>query len=176
MNIILEEPPSKLKKAIAFLIFIGMVSGSFILGLNLTKANAETIRNNSFSFKNDYPKIATINGDTILAISSPTAWINKRKVKKIRMLITAYSSDPWQTDDTPFITASGTRVKQGIVANNLLPFGTKIMIPSLYGNKIFIVEDRMNPRNSYYHLDIWFPDYWQAKNFGAKTATIEILK
>jgi len=97
-------------------------------------------------------------------------------VKKVKMIITAYSSTPNQTDSTPFITASGKRVADGIVANNMLPFGSKIRIPELYGDKIFIVEDRMHQRKGNYHLDIWFPEYCQAKNFGAKISYIEILE
>lgn len=96
--------------------------------------------------------------------------------KKIKMVVTAYSSTPEQTDDTPFITASNTHVRDGIVANNMLPFGSKIRIPELYGDKVFIVEDRMHQRKGKYHLDIWFPEYSQAKNFGAKITYIEILE
>lgn len=98
-----------------------------------------------------------------------------RVEKTIGVVITAYNSVPEQTDDTPFITASGTQVRDGIVAANFLPFGTKIRIPSIYGDKIFTVEDRMNQR-SQYMVDIWFANYNQARNFGIKTATIEILE
>ncbi len=96
--------------------------------------------------------------------------------RRIPMVITAYSSSIWETDDTPFITASGSTVRDGIVANNLLPFGTKVRIPDLYGNKVFVVEDRMNSRVGYHHLDIWFPERYQALEFGAKTGHIEVLK
>ena len=96
--------------------------------------------------------------------------------KKIKMVVTAYSSTPEQTDSTPFITASGKNVTDGIVANNMLPFGSKIRIPELYGDKIFVVEDRMHQRKGNYHLDIWFPEYSQAKNFGAKITYIEVLE
>jgi len=116
--------------------------------------------------------ITMAQSNTILPVSSPLSPI---KVKKIKMIITGYSSDPWQTDDTPFITASGSMVQDGVVANNLLPFGTKIRIPVLYGDKIFVVEDRMNAGKSHYHLDIWFPDRQKAKNFGVKEAVVEIL-
>ncbi len=98
------------------------------------------------------------------------------KTERVRMIITAYSSTPEETDDTPFITAAGTRVREGIVANNLLPFGTKIRIPELYGNKIFVVEDRMHYRKGGYHLDIWFPSQWEAKEFGSKLTQIEVLE
>ncbi|MEK7665214.1 MAG: 3D domain-containing protein [Patescibacteria group bacterium] len=96
--------------------------------------------------------------------------------KKVRMIVTAYSSRVEETDDTPFITASGKTVADGIIANNMLPFGSKIRIPELYGDKIFIVEDRMHQRKGKYHVDIWFPEYEQAKEFGAKLTYIEILK
>lgn len=87
---------------------------------------------------------------------------------------TAYSSTPDQTDDTPFVTALNTRVRDGIVAANFLPFGTEIRIPDIYGDKIFVVEDRMNKR--YWHrVDIWFPERQMAKEFGVKQIRIEII-
>lgn len=97
-------------------------------------------------------------------------------VKKVKMVITAYSSTESQTDSTPFITASGKNVADGIIANNMFPFGTKIRIPELYGDKVFVVEDRMNKRKGLYHADIWFPEYSQAKNFGAKVTHIEVIE
>lgn len=97
-------------------------------------------------------------------------------VEKIKVVITAYSSTPEETDDTPFITASGKQVADGIIANNMLPLGTKVKIPELYGDKIFVVEDRMNKRKSDYHFDIWFPTKSSALNFGVKTAELEVLE
>ncbi|MDD4624888.1 MAG: hypothetical protein WCX23_00335 [Candidatus Paceibacterota bacterium] len=96
--------------------------------------------------------------------------------KKLNVVLTAYSSTVEQTDSTPFITANGSFVRDGIVANNLLPFGTKIKIPELYGDKIFTVEDRMNTRKSKYHFDLWFPSYDSATNFGVKNTYIEIIE
>ncbi len=97
-------------------------------------------------------------------------------VRTIKMVATAYSSTPQQTDNDPYVTAAGTWVRDGIIANNLLPFGTKVRLPELYGDKIFIVEDRMNSKKGYYHIDIWFPSYGEAKEFGAKTTYVEILE
>lgn len=89
--------------------------------------------------------------------TAPTAILHLR--------VTAYTSLPDETDSTPFITASGETVRDGIIANNLLPFGTKVMIPALFGTKVFVVEDRMNVKmkNS---LDIWMPTYGKAIYFG----------
>lgn len=97
-------------------------------------------------------------------------------VKKIKMVITAYSSEVGQTDSTPFITASGSTVRDGIVANNLLSFGTKVRLPELYGDKVFIVEDRMNRKKGNYHLDIWFASTHEAKHFGSTITYIEVLE
>src|SRR3989344_6333829 len=97
-------------------------------------------------------------------------------VKRIKALVTAYSSTQDQTDDTPFITASGKTVKNGIVANNMLPFGTKIKIPQLYGDQVFVVQDRMHRRKSNNHFDVWMPERSLAVSFGVKITEIEVLE
>ena len=96
--------------------------------------------------------------------------------KKVKMLLTAYTSSPDETDDTPFITASGKHVEDGIIANNMLPFGTKIRIPSLYGGKVFTVQDRLHPRKGFYQIDIWMTGKAKAFEFGTRVADIEILE
>lgn len=153
-------------------------SGLFIVAISLVIGLIGNfwvcLNKNNHSLPKEVPfGLLTIQENTLLALSP----LPKEKViKQIKMVITAYSSTPQETDDDPYITAAGTRVREGIVANNLLPIGTKIRIPELYGNKIFMVEDRMNPKKGYYHLDIWFPSYQEAKNFGAKKAYVEILE
>ncbi len=87
---------------------------------------------------------------------------------------TAYTSTVWQCDDTPFITASGTHVRHGVVAANFLPIGTKLKIPELYGDQVFIVEDRMNARY-YKKMDIWMEDYDEAIAFGVQNLTIQVF-
>lgn len=86
---------------------------------------------------------------------------------------TAYNSLPNQTDSTPFITASGTHVRHGVVAANFLPIGTRIKIPDIYGDQVFVVEDRMNAR---YHkkVDIWMENYSDAIVYGVKNIKIEV--
>jgi len=88
--------------------------------------------------------------------------------------VTAYNSLPGQTDDTPFITASGTRTRDGVLAANFLPIGTVVRFPEQFGDKEFILEDRMNARY-YYKADIWMENYEDAKNFGSKFLKMEIL-
>lgn len=89
--------------------------------------------------------------------------------------ITAYSSTLEQTDSTPFITASGYLVEDGIVACNFLAFNTKIKLPELYGDKVFTVKDRMAKKNGD-KIDIWFPNTKQAKQFGVKKTIVEIVE
>lgn len=128
------------------------------------------------SEKNEAQEMQTIQSNSIMTASSPTApkSLNKPVNKIYTVTATAYSSTPDQTDDSPFITASGTHVRDGIVATNFLPFGTIIKIPDLYGDKIFVVEDRMN-RRYWDRVDIWFSERETALRFGKKTITIEVV-
>lgn len=89
--------------------------------------------------------------------------------------ISAYSSTPDQTSGNPFITASGARVHEGTVANNCLPFGTKLKFPDLFGDREFVVEDRMNSRYGCETFDIWMPDRGSALQIGRRSTTIEIF-
>ncbi|MDI6734091.1 MAG: hypothetical protein QMD50_01185 [Patescibacteria group bacterium] len=94
--------------------------------------------------------------------------------KTMTVWVTAYSSTPEETDDTPFITALGTNTRDGIVAANFLPFGTKILIPSLFGEKVFAVEDRMHRRKKNF-IDIWMLTKEDAEEFGIQKAEIVVI-
>ena len=120
-------------------------------------------------------RLSLLGENTLVGVSSPSD-PEPRVVNRLTVIVTAYSSTVWQTDSDPFITAAGTWVRDGIIANNLLPFGTKVRLPEIYGEKVFVVEDRMNQRKGYYHVDIWFPSYLEAKEFGAKNTYIEVLE
>jgi 3D (Asp-Asp-Asp) domain-containing protein len=93
---------------------------------------------------------------------------------KYQVWVTAYSSTVDQTDSTPLITASNTKVRDGVLAANFLPFGTRVQIPDLYGDKVFVVEDRMH-RRFRDHVDIWMPVTSDAMKFGKVPATIVVL-
>ena len=92
--------------------------------------------------------------------------------------VSGYSSTEDQTDSTPCITASGYNVcvanTENIVATNILPLGSQVMFPDLYGDKIFYVEDRMNTRYQN-HADLGFQTRWQALNFGRKAGIRMVL-
>jgi len=120
-------------------------------------------------------KLAIVQENSLLPISDHLS-PEPRIIREVRVIVTAYSSSTFETDDNPYITAAGTFVRDGVIANNKYPFGTKIRIPEIYGDKIFVVEDRMHWKKGNYHVDIWFPSYWQALNFGSKRTYIEILE
>jgi 3D (Asp-Asp-Asp) domain-containing protein len=122
------------------------------------------------------------NGPILVQISSDgkndagnlAASFEGRKPKMVRYVtVTAYSSTVDQCDDTPFITANGKWVYDGLVAANFLKFGTEIKIPEYFGDKVFTVNDRMNPKyNS--RVDVWMPTREAAVQFGARYLKIEI--
>lgn len=103
----------------------------------------------------------------VSVISDPTGG------ERVQVIVTAYSSTPDQTDSTPFITASGRRVRPGIVAvsrdlKGILSFG---QIVYLEGLGYFVVEDVMHERWTN-RVDIWFPTRMEALHFGVKQGTL----
>ncbi|MFN8548013.1 MAG: hypothetical protein U0527_08640 [Candidatus Eisenbacteria bacterium] len=108
---------------------------------------------------------------------------DKRRAKSeqrfVRVAVTAYTSAEAQTDDSPTITASNTRVSERTVAvsRDLLrtftpgaPFnyGDKILIP---GVGIYRIEDTMNGRWRR-KIDLWFASKDEARRWGVRTAYI----
>ncbi|HBU07588.1 MAG TPA: hypothetical protein DEB09_05945 [Candidatus Magasanikbacteria bacterium] len=116
------------------------------------------------------------------AVDFPVAE-DKKPVKTIKVVATAYNSDVAQTDSTPCITANGHNLckqyeEQGFgntIAANFLPMGTQVKFPEIYGDKIFIVRDRMNARYGYGRVDVWLPEHSEAKKFGVKRIEMEIF-
>jgi 3D (Asp-Asp-Asp) domain-containing protein len=126
---------------------------------NASEASAQLIDENTF-----------IEAET--AHSFPVSG-DREASREMKLVVTAYSSEPWQTDSTPFNTADGTYVRDGLIAANFLPLGTRVKFPELYGDKEFIVKDRMNARY-WYRADIWMAETPMARQFGAQYTTMEI--
>ncbi len=159
---------------ILFLIFFSEFSLFFPEKLSNVQAGSFDINQNEPEI---IPKVGIIQENTVLPSLTPT-FEKKNSIKniqKIYVVLTGYSSSPYETDDTPFITASGSIVRNEVVANNFLPFGTKIKIPEIFGDKIFVVEDRMHYSKGNYHIDIWFENQKEAIDFGVKRTYIEIV-
>jgi 3D (Asp-Asp-Asp) domain-containing protein len=116
--------------------------------------------------------IAAMQNETVPYGHLPVAKLRGPFYTKI-VVASAYNSLPEQTDSTPFITASGTHVRHGVVAANFLPIGTLITIPDYYGDEIFVVEDRMNARYKN-NIDIWMESVSEAKKFGRRSVRINV--
>ena len=73
--------------------------------------------------------------------------------------------------------ASGNVCYIGGVANNFLPFGSKVIIQG----KTYTVEDRGSKKyfgtkwQRVKHIDIYFDDHQEAKEFGVKWLPVKIL-
>lgn len=110
---------------------------------------------------------------------------------------TGYNSLPSQTNSEPFITATGARTRWGIIAvsrdllSRDIPYGSLVRIKDLgsynngrgYGQYqsmldeqgLFVVEDTMNRRKTQ-QIDVWFPEYNQAINWGMRRVELEIVR
>jgi 3D (Asp-Asp-Asp) domain-containing protein len=128
----------------------------------------------------------SIDNGRIAQTTPPTAnrlpAIPGREIKVIREsshTITAYNSEAAQTDDSPCITANGFNVcqhgEEDTIAANFLPFGAKVKIPELFGDRVFVVRDRMNKRHAS-RVDIWMKDRQSAVKFGVKIAKIQVIE
>ena len=89
--------------------------------------------------------------------------------------ITAYNSEVAQCDGDPCTTANGFNLcDHGIedsIAANFLKFGTKVRLPDLFGDRVFVVRDRMNKRyNS--RVDVWMLDKQEAKKFSGNSQAL----
>ena len=177
---------SRTKNMIKKLTFSAVLLTMFILASNSANAGYLDLSNNSHIADNlGYLKsaVAKNTAEDVVEPTPTPITVNTETVKTAPktnsiathiVMASAYSSTPDQTDSTPFITAWGTQVRDGIIAANFLPFGTMVKMPELYGDKIFVVEDRMNKRYTY-KIDVWFPERVQAMEFGNKKVKIEIV-
>lgn len=95
--------------------------------------------------------------------------------------MTAYNSLEDQTDSTPFITATNTRTRPGVVAvsrdllSGLIPYGSKLLVIEVPHNPTscggwhvdypLSVEDTMHPRKTQ-QVDLWLEEYQDAVRWG----------
>lgn len=110
------------------------------------------------------------------------------KVHISKIVATAYNSYPWQTDDTPFTTSSGSEVADGTLAlsRDLIRAENALMHrmgfnPSgmyAYGDTVFViyvkpmvVHDTMNRRYSQ-RADIWLDNLTTARKWGKRKVYI----
>lgn len=99
-----------------------------------------------------------------------TVKADSENVQTMQAEVSAYTSSVEETDDTPFITASGVKTRPGIVANNCLEFGTRVVI----GGVEYEVQDRMNRRYGCEVFDIWKQSKHEARTWGRQSLTVII--
>ena len=88
---------------------------------------------------------------------------------------TCYTSTVAETDDEPFITASGWKLQEGqkIIANNHLPFGTRAFLLG----EVYQVQDRGNARHPQDWIDVWWGvDREGCLQFGRRQLLMFIIK
>ena len=120
----------------------------------------------------------TLVANAVAPVNSPVGGLSKALRRTHTVQVSGYNSEVGQTDASPFITAKGIYVRDGIVASNMFPFGTAIKFKNCGGidpDKIFVVEDRMNTRYQH-NVDIWFADHAVAVKFGRRTCQIEVIQ
>jgi len=121
---------------------------------------------------------ALLTADTVSELAVGRAAGASRTVRA-----TAYNSEVGQTDNSPFITATGTRVRPGVIALSrdllrVFPYGTRVTLhdsAGLLNGRVFIVEDTMNVRMAN-TIDIWMGSRAQALRWGARTVRITAIR
>lgn len=144
----------------------------------------ETIIHNDSMIKDQImdPEAARLGSANFNTMAPEAATTTPKVVKVIREsthTMTAYNSEVGQTDNSPCITANGFDVcKHGVedtLAANFLPLGTKVKIPELFGDRVFVVRDRMNKKHPN-RVDVWMKDKHDAIHFGVKVAKIQVIE
>ena len=158
-----EPPPNKILEDIILIVIFGLFAFGVwaVLWWNALGTEPPEI-------KTVQSALPTIGGTSLIAISPLPIFTT---IKTFGVIATAYNALPEQTDSTPFITASGERVRVGIIAANWLPFGAELKI----NGQIYIVKDRMSKKYDYPHIDIFMWELEEAKEFGVRELEVELV-
>ncbi|TBH17560.1 hypothetical protein ETP66_08850 [Thermus thermamylovorans] len=127
-----------------------------------------------------------------LALFQAVAQSSGRRVMVLEA--TAYTSSPRETWGNPFVTATGTRTRIGVLAVSrdllgVLPYGTRVRLRDLgtvhgrgkgqfdpfFREVVFVVEDTMNARWRN-RVDVWMPDRATALRFGRRLVELEVVE
>jgi 3D (Asp-Asp-Asp) domain-containing protein len=126
--------------------------------------------------ENKYKKVIIIENDNTKTNNQGTRGIDDQTDEAstedepiMEGTFSAYTSDPSETDGSPYVTADGTDLRtiyRCVVANNKLPFGTVVLVEGVGACE---VHDRMNSRYDGSYFDIYFGnDKQRALEFGRK--------
>jgi 3D (Asp-Asp-Asp) domain-containing protein len=103
----------------------------------------------------------------------PSGAVQVRHTLQARL--TAYTNQPPGNGAHGYLTRSGTPVRWGVVAVDpqVIPLGTRLMIDGF--DDIFVAEDTGGGVRGL-HVDIYFPDYFSALQFGVQSRAVAILE
>jgi 3D (Asp-Asp-Asp) domain-containing protein len=168
----------KQAKNIVIFLFISLFFNFFLFSAPVLADEAmKNSDNPPLNLIEDLQNIA--NSDKKIDFTNNLPIADFKVIKTSQRVITAYNSEAGQTDNSPCITANGFNVckhsQENVIAANFLPFGAKVRVPELFGDKIFTVQDRMNPRH-HNRIDVWMVEKSDAIQFGVKLAKIEVLE
>ncbi|OIO20481.1 MAG: hypothetical protein CO029_01540 [Candidatus Magasanikbacteria bacterium CG_4_9_14_0_2_um_filter_41_10] len=148
-----------------------------------------------------FPHVTSVFAETELGLDKQEDAVfpvsdDREPTREMWIVATAYSSDPAQTDASPCTPAMSSFDMctyyedygiENTIATNFLPLGTQVKFPELYGDKIFVVRDRMNARyNGTNRIDFWVGSEHptsrdiiataknKARGFGVKQVKMEI--
>jgi 3D (Asp-Asp-Asp) domain-containing protein len=94
----------------------------------------------------------------------------------IKAKVTAYNSDPAQTDNTPHIAAWNNKVYPGMVAvsRDLEKLGLGRGVPVYIDGERYTIDDRMHERKRV-QFDIWMENKEDAKRWGVQEKEVIVL-
>lgn len=133
----------KLEKEVLKLCFAVVIAESLMVGVFYVASNHGIL---------EYFKPKTIYINNAEAKTVEVEAVKEEIENKLSGTFYTYNAEESQTDGNPYRTASGRIVKDGIVANNCLAFGTKIEVEGL---GVLEVQDRMNSRYGCNDFDVF---------------------
>ncbi len=171
-----HKKKKKLKIKIRRLYSICLLAGCLIIFLSIQRSSRASADSGipEFEVVEERDQLITA---TSTGVHLPVA---RDVIIKTNQTIYAYSSTIQQTDNSPYTTASGRGVKKGTIANNCLPFGTKVFLSIPWGSRQdqareYEVQDRMNERYGCNDWDIWHLTRQEALQWGSPTMLVKIL-
>ena len=167
--------PRELKRDLNISIIPIIILGVLVNGIMLSelqKYKAEA----SQAEELEIPTYLTIQSNSLLFVSNFSLdKTDNHLVQEGTILVrtvTAYNPVPWETDDTPCISASGMNICQTskkVCASNEFPFGTLLLIDG----EIWEVQDRMS-RKYNDRVDLFFMTKEELQKWGKRT--VEVIK
>ena len=93
--------------------------------------------------------------------------------RRINVEVSAYNAVIGQTDSRPWETADGSDLRlpsnRNTVASNDLPFGTRLIFPTIDPGTVYVVRDRMNSRyTGKGNIDILMETVSEARQLGRR--------